>query len=48
MSFEKAREAAQKSDRAIDEFHQNLKCETWRDDKRLELLIDLDRSPEIK
>ncbi|HEX8734352.1 MAG TPA: DUF6176 family protein [Pyrinomonadaceae bacterium] len=47
-SFEKAREAARKSVHAIDEFHRNFKRETWADGKQLELLIDLDRTAEIK
>lgn len=41
-SFAKAREAVQKSDHSIDEFHQNFKRETWADGKQLELLIDLE------
>lgn len=47
-SFSKAREAAQKSVRSIDEFHQNFKRETWEGGKQLEMLVDLDRISEIK
>jgi len=42
-SFEKAKEAAEKSVHAIDEYHQNFKRECWEEGKKLELLIDLDR-----
>jgi len=41
-SFEKAKEAAQKSIHGIDEFHRNFKRETWEDQKELEILIDLE------
>lgn len=47
-SFEKAKDVVQKSIHSIDEFHQNFKRETWEDGERLELLIDLDRTSEIK
>ncbi len=47
-SFEKAREAVQKSIYSIDKYHQNFKRETWENGKRLKLLIDLDRISEIK
>ena len=47
-SFEKAREAVQKSIHSIVKYHQNFKRETWEDGKRLKLLIDLDRYSEIK
>ena len=42
-SFEKAREAVQKSVHALDEYHQNFKRECWAGGKKLEMLIDLDR-----
>ena len=41
-SFERAKEAVQKSVHPIDEYHRNFKRETWEDGKRLELLIDLE------
>ncbi|HVE56416.1 MAG TPA: DUF6176 family protein [Pyrinomonadaceae bacterium] len=44
-SFERAKEAVQKSVHAIDEYHQNFKRECWTDGKKLEMLIDLDRMP---
>jgi Family of unknown function (DUF6176) len=47
-SFARARQAVQKSGHSIDEFHQSFKRETWAGGKQLELLIDLDRFPEIK
>jgi hypothetical protein len=47
-SFEKAKEAVKYSAHAIDEYHQNFKKETWETGKKLEMLIDLDRIPEIK
>jgi hypothetical protein len=47
-SFEKAKEAVKHSAHAIDEYHQNFKKETWETGKKLEMLIDLDRIPEIK
>lgn len=47
-NFARARQAAEKSTHSIDEFHQNFKRETWADGKRLELLVDLDRTGEIK
>ncbi len=47
-SFARARQAVQKSAHSIDEFHRNFKRETWAGGKQLELLIDLDRFPEIK
>ena len=46
-SFEKAREAMEKSVHEIDKFHQQFKQETWEDGKKLELLVDLDRISEI-
>ena len=47
-SFEKAREAVQKSVHSIDEYHQNFKRECWEKGEKLEMLIDLDRIEEIK
>jgi hypothetical protein len=47
-SFEKSKQAVENSVHEIDEFHQQFKRETWEDGKKLELLIDLDRIPEIK
>jgi hypothetical protein len=47
-SFERAKEAVQKSVHAIDEYHQNFKRECWADGKRLEMLLDLDRIGEIQ
>jgi arabinogalactan endo-1,4-beta-galactosidase len=47
-NFERAKKAVQKSVHAIDEYHQNFKKECWMDDKKLEMLIDLDRFSEIK
>lgn len=47
-SFEQARETVQKSVHEIDRFHQKFKDETWETHKYLELLVDLDRSSEIK
>ena len=47
-SFEKAKEAVRKSIHSIDELHQNFERETWEDSKKLELLIDLDRTGKIK
>ena len=47
-SFEKAREAVQKSIHSINKYHQNFKRENWEDSKNLELIIDLDRISEIK
>lgn len=41
-SFEKAREAVQKSAHEIDVYHQNFKRETWAERKQLELLVDLE------
>lgn len=41
-SFEKASEAARKSTREIDAYHQNFKRETWAERKQLELLVDLE------
>lgn len=41
-SFEKAREAVQKSTHEIDAYHQNFKRETWAERKQLELLVDLE------
>jgi len=46
-SSEKAHEAVQKSVHAIDAYHQNFKKETSETGKKLEMLIDLDRIPEI-
>lgn len=43
-SFERAKEAVQRSVHAIDEYHQNFKRECWADGKKLEMLIDLDRT----
>lgn len=45
-SFERAKEAVQKSVHAIDEYHQDFKRECWTDGKKLEMLIDLDRISE--
>ena len=47
-SFERAKEAVQRSVHSIDEYHQNFKRECWADGKRLEMLLDLDRTGEIK
>jgi hypothetical protein len=47
-SFERAKEAVQKSVHPIDEYHQNFKRECWVDGKPLEMLLDLDRISEIK
>ncbi len=47
-SFEKVKAVFEKSVHAIDEYHQNFKCETWEDGEKLEMLVDLDRSAEIK
>lgn len=47
-SFERAKEAVQKSVHPIDEYHQNFKRECWADGRRLETLLDLDRIREIK
>jgi len=47
-SFQKAKDAVQKSVHAIDVYHQNFKRECWMDGKPLELLLDLDRTGEIK
>lgn len=47
-SFEKVREAVQKSTHEIDAYHQNFKRETWAERKQLEMLVDLDRISEIK
>lgn len=41
-SFEKMREAVQKSTHEIDAYHQNFKRETWGERKQLELLVDLE------
>ena len=43
-SFEKAKTAVTHSVHAIDEYHQNFKRECWMDGKRLEMLVDLDRT----
>ncbi len=47
-SFKRAKEAAQKSVHAIDEYHRNFKKESWTDGKNLEMLLDLDRITEIQ
>ncbi|HEY0461712.1 MAG TPA: DUF6176 family protein [Pyrinomonadaceae bacterium] len=47
-SFERAKETVKNSVHAIDEYHQNFKRECWEDGKRLETLIDLDRTGEIQ
>jgi hypothetical protein len=44
-SFERAKEAAQRSVHAIDEYHQKFKKECWESGEKLEMLIDLDRMP---
>ncbi len=41
-SFEKARDAVQKSIHEIDAYHQSFKRETWAERKQLELLVDLE------
>lgn len=41
-SFEKARDAVQRSEHEIDKYHQEFKRETWTERKQLELLIDLE------
>ena len=43
VSFEKNREAVQKSVHEIDAYHREFKQETWLEHKELELLVDLDR-----
>ena len=43
VSFEKNREAAQKSVREIDAYHRQFKQETWAEHKELERLVDLER-----
>ncbi len=47
-SFAKAQAVFEKSVHGIDEYHQNFKRECWEDGKKLEILVDLDRIPEIK
>ncbi len=47
-SFDNAKEMYEKSTYPIDKFHQNFKDQTWDDLRTLELLIDLDRTSEIK
>jgi hypothetical protein len=47
-SFERAKEAVQKSVHPIDEYHQNFKRECWTGGKPLEMLLDLDRIGEIQ
>ncbi len=42
-SFERSKDAFEKSVHAIDEYHRNFKSECWEDGKQLERLIDLDR-----
>ena len=41
-SFDKAKQAAEKSTHAIDEYHMKFKQETWEDGKKLETLVDLE------
>lgn len=41
-SFQKAKEAAQRSSHEIDDYHLKFKEETWEDGKKLEILIDLE------
>lgn len=41
-SFQKAKEAAQRSNHEIDEYHLKFKDEAWEGGKRLEILIDLE------
>lgn len=43
VSFEKNREAVQKSVREIDDYHRQFKQATWAEHKELELLVDLER-----
>lgn len=47
-NFEQARETVQKSVHEIDRFHQKFKAETVESHQSIELLVDLDRSSEIK
>ena len=41
-SFQKAKEAAERSTHEIDDFHMKFKEETWEDGRKLETLIDLE------
>lgn len=47
-SFEKVKEASEKSTHAIDEYHRKFMSETYEDRNQLEILIDLDRIPETQ
>lgn len=47
-SLERAKDVVKNSIHTIDEYHQNFKHDCWEDGKRLEMLVDLDRSREIK
>lgn len=47
-SFEKVNKVSEKSVHNIDEFHKKFKDETSETSQKLKLLIDLDRSIEIK
>jgi Family of unknown function (DUF6176) len=44
-SFQKAKEAAERSTHEIDDFHMKFKEETWEDGRKLETLIDLEAFP---
>ena len=45
-SFEKAKQAAEKSQHEIDAYHRAFKRDTWGTRSQLELLVDLDRMDE--
>lgn len=47
-SFEKVNKIFEKSVHAIDEYHRKFMNENYADRKKLELLIDLDRTSEIE
>jgi hypothetical protein len=46
-SFEKSKEAAVASTHEIDRYHKEFKRDTWGSREQLELLLDLDRIPEL-
>lgn len=47
-SFEKVKETFEKSVHPIDEYHRNFMHEIYQSREKLEMLVDLDRIPEIK
>lgn len=47
-SFERSKQAFEKSIHQIDEYHRNFKRECWESAEKLEMLVDLDRFAEIK